>query len=227
MISHTFLPFFLHAAISHASHSFSFRWSLHWYEHAAHTLTCFICNRLAPAHTCARDNQGYPGMGNKNVGWLHNRQMQGLSEVHCTVRKNQKKKFYGSCFKACKPYCLWALLPDGMHRTRHPSLYETPWTEKLTCPKRVAGKVCCSSWPAWAFHCVFSRSRNDGWTRGFREKSLHRKEIFITTKAPGDDGVGCPSAHIAFLWFFLCFYISHYISHFIRPMYFFTSMPLF
>ena len=74
-----------------------------------------------------------------------------------------------------------------------------------------AGKVCCSSWPARAFDCIYSRSQNDGWTRSFREKSLHGKEIFTTTQAQGDNGVGCSSAHIAFLWFFWCF--LYYISH--------------
>ena len=66
--------------------------------------------------------------------------MQGLSEVHCTVRKNQKKEFHGPCLKACKHYCLWALLPDRMHRTRRPSLYDAPWTEKLTCPNALLGR---------------------------------------------------------------------------------------
>ena len=201
----------MQAAFSHASLSFSFRWLLHWYDHAADTPTCFVSNRLAPAHTCARDNQGFPAMCNKNVGWWYNRQMQGLSEVHCTVRKNQKKEFHGPCLKACKLYSLWALLPDRMHRTRLPSLYDAPWTEKLTCPKRFAGKVCCSSWSARAFHCVFSRLQNDGWTRNFREKSLHRKEIFTTTQAQGDDGVGCSSAHIAFFVFFFGVFYSIYL----------------
>ena len=142
------------------------------------------------------------------------------SPLHCQERP--KKELYGSSPEACKHYCLWALLLDWVHRTHRPSLYKTPRTEKLRYLKRVAGKVCCSSWPARAFHCVFSRSWDDGWTGSFREKSLHGKEVFAATQAPGDDGVGCSSTHIAYLWFWCFFYIISHCHIFITtPMYFF------
>ena len=70
--------------------------------------------------------------------------------------------------------------------------------------------VSCSSWPARVFHCIFSGSWDDGRTGSFREKSLHGKEVFITTRAPGGDKVSCSPTHIASLWFWCSFYI---ISH--------------
>ena len=36
---------------SHVSRSFSFRWSLNWYEHAADTLACISSHWLVPKHT--------------------------------------------------------------------------------------------------------------------------------------------------------------------------------
>ena len=53
--THFFPP--LHTAFSNDSRYFSFRWSIHRYDHAAYTLTCFSSDRSVSEHTCAQHNQ--------------------------------------------------------------------------------------------------------------------------------------------------------------------------
>ena len=53
--SHFFHLCTLHFLMTHVT--FPFRWSIHRYDHAAHTLTCFGSDRPVSEHTCARYNQ--------------------------------------------------------------------------------------------------------------------------------------------------------------------------